>query len=161
MEKIFYSETIDLSKTRIIEGKPKKRIQGYLLKLSLLQKEINFWFPLLDKHVHPQERDYIKKPICISLYENTYYLTRLRNFISKTAKNINRLFKENKNSSPLNLIDKVVKKELSSIHKYLYDPRRKFAAHNKVDTNNVFLTMGEIISLINRLSDTELISIKD
>ena len=74
MERTFDAGTIDLLKRKIIEGKLDKKIKDLSLQLDNFRQEIDFWFTLLQKNQNPMERFYIRKPLCIELFEYSQYL---------------------------------------------------------------------------------------
>ena len=156
----FDAGLIDFSLKKIIEGDVSEQIRGFKTSLEIFRKEIIFWFDLLQS-VKTPNRSYLKKPICIELFEYTQYLSKLRGIIRQVILGINSLFAEKNRPAPLSPLPKEILNTLNNIAKYLKNPRNRLAAHRYTLRKDQYLTYSEIIKLLSKLSDEHLIKIKD
>lgn len=159
-ENFFNAGLIDFSLKKIIEGDVSEQVRGFRTSLKSFRKEIVFWFDLL-KSANTPNRSYLKKPICIELFEYTQYLSKLRGIIQNVIVGMNKLFREKNRPPPLTPLPKEILHTLKDIRKYLNDPRNRLAAHRYTLRTGEFLTYDEIIKLLSKLSDEHLIKIKD
>jgi len=161
MEEYYYNDDIAFSKRKIIDGSVDNQIKDFALQLNLFRDEIHFWFKLFENCDRLEEKQYLKKPICIELFEYCNYLKWFKNLLNNSAEHINKIFKKTRNQSPIDKLNTVINKVLNDVEKYLLEPRRKFAAHRYTHQSKDFLTINEITTIVNKISNKNLTKIKD
>ncbi|MBC8401670.1 MAG: hypothetical protein H8E14_09295 [Candidatus Marinimicrobia bacterium] len=155
MKKVFDLGVFDTSKRRMVEGDIVKQIKDYHIHLSTFRQEIDFWFSLLEK-TDQFEKRYFRKPICIELFEYAQFLKKIKNLINKASSKINQVYEKKDRQPQVKILDKGLNKTLNDISEHLRKPRSTFAAHRYTDKKGEFLTMNDVISQINKLSDDNL-----
>lgn len=131
--------------------------------LNSIRKEIDWWFDIFEKTQDPFQRNYLKKPICIELFEYTYLLKIVRKQIAEVIiYKVNHVFKEKNRDSPLSTLNRNITSKLEKISKYLQEPRNQFAAHRFTDdSGKQYITINKLIKILNKLSKDELINIRN
>ena len=164
MTEAFNAGTIDLSKRKIVDGTLDKKIKDMSLQLNFFIKEIDFWFTLLLKNQNPMERFYIRMPLCIELFEYSQYLKLILKLINESGTKINKIFEDKGREPPTILLKRSLRKSINSIINELEDPRNQLAAHRfttKKKNKKEFIFITDIISYINRLSNENILRIKN
>ncbi len=161
MNKEYYNKNIDFSKRKIINGNFRDQIRDWELHLNLFRDELVFWFELLERTKKSQEKNYLKKPICIELYEYCICLKRCKKLLNQNAKCINELHKKVDNSCPVIQLNNGIDTILNKSQEYLREPRSKYAAHRFTHKNKDFLTVDEIIYIIKNISNKKLLIIRE
>lgn len=161
MTKTYIAGIIDFSERPMVSSDPKKSISDFKIHSDIFQREIGFGLSLLLSSSNPQHKLYLRKPLCIELFEYAHYLRWLKKEINKVCKKVNQLFEKQERSSPLTPLDRNLDRTLNDKIKYLRDPRNKFAAHRYTTGSKEFLTMADMVSIVNKISDVKLIEIKD
>jgi len=161
MNKTYYSKTIDFSIRKLIDGNIENQIKEYLRQLDLFQEEIDYWFKVFNDTGNLKEKNYLRKPICIELFEYSHYLKRLKKLINGSSKEINRIFEKKRKCKPIKLLNQNLEEILKQSINYLNDPRRQFAAHRYTKKNKDFLTINEIVKISSKLSDQKIEEIKN
>lgn len=141
----------------------KKFISQTSSELNSIRKGIDWWFDIFEKNQDPFQRNYLKKPICIELFEYTYLLKIVRKQISEVIiHKVNQVFKEKNRDSPLPALNRKIKSKLKEISEYLEDPRNQFAAHRYTfDSGKQYIKIKNLINILNKLSKDELINIRN
>jgi hypothetical protein len=161
MKKVFDIGFLDTSKRPMVEGEIVKQIKDYQIHLSIFRQEIDFWFNLLEK-TNQFEKRYIRKPICIELFEYAHYMQWLKNDINKVCRKVNKIFNSKGRSSPLTPLERKISKTINNSIKYLRDPRNQFAAHRYTKKKSKeFITVDNVIKILNKISDKKLVGIRD
>ncbi len=162
MTKTYIVGTLDFSKIKVIGSDPQKRISNLMVHLKIFHQEIEFWFSLLLSCPSPQQKISLRKPICIELFEYAHYMQWLKNDLNKVCRKVNQIFKSKDRSSPLTPLERNVSKTINIAIKYLREPRNQFAAHRYTkNRSKEFITIGDVISILNKIPDKKLIEIRD
>ncbi|NQU32382.1 MAG: hypothetical protein HQ521_04040 [Bacteroidetes bacterium] len=155
MNKVFDAGVFDTSMRRMVDGSIEKQIKDYHIHLSIFRKEIDFWFNLLEQPDQIDKR-YFRKPICIELFEYSQFLKKIILLIDTTSDRINQIYEKTGRQSLVQTLDISMEKTLNDISEFLREPRNTVAAHRYTFRNGEFLTMDDVISQINKLSDDSL-----
>lgn len=158
MSNTYYFENIDLSKKQIIAGNLVEQIDSFETSLDLFRKEIIWWFSCLNDD--PNHSNYLRKPICIELYEYTNYIQWLKNKLITITNKVNNIYEESGYEHHIKPPQKNISQKLENIKKELHLPRHRVSAHRYTDKSNNFLTVGEIMLLISKISNSRLNDIK-
>ncbi len=152
---------VDIFKKKIIDRKnAEKFLSKSKLILNLFYEEIIYLYDILEK-TKVINRFYIKKPICIELYEYTNFLNVVRTKITnEIIPIVNEVFTKNNRQSPVGSFDINIKKELKIIHNMLKDPRNKVVAHRYTNKDGQYITIDELIRYLNKLTGKNLQDIK-
>jgi len=161
MAKLFNAGTIDMTSRKMVNSGLEKELIDLRIHTNDLKIEIDFWFSLAVDNSNPQHRNYLRKPICISLFEFIRYLQWIKNDLDRIATKVNKIFESKGRSLPLKPLGNKITETLRDISESLRPPRNKIAAHRYTKKNNKdFIEVDEFISLMNQISIQKLSEIR-
>jgi len=162
MTKSFNAGTIDMANRKMVSSGLVKELIDLRIHTNDLKIEIDFWFSLAVDNTIPQQRNYLRKPICISLFEFIRYLQWIKNDLEGITSKVNKIFESKGQSLPLKPLGSQITETLRDISESLRSPRNKIAAHRYTKKNNKdFIEVDEFISLMNQISIQKLTEIRD
>jgi len=162
MAKSFNAGTIDMTNRKMVNSGLEKELTDLRIHTNDLKIEIDFWFSLAVDSSNPQHRNYLRKPICISLFEFIRYLQWIKNDVERITVKINNIFESKGRVLPLKPLGNKITETLRTISETLRPPRNRIAAHRYTKKNNKdFIEVDEFISLMNQISIQKLYKVRD
>ncbi len=161
MTRTYIAGILDISKRKMVNSHLLKGIKDLQIHSNTFQLEIDYGLSLLLSSSNPQHKLYLRKPLCIELFEYAHCLQLLRNGINKVCKKVNQPFEKQGRSAPLAPLDRGIGRILNENIICLRDPRNKIAAHRYMTRSREFLTLAEINSMLRKISNDRLKEIKD
>lgn len=145
-----YLTYLDLANRPIVRGKLSGRVKDLALWCGEFYKEIEWWFSIREKTQYPQSL-YLRKPICIELYEFANYLCLMYDTINRIVHLVNEKYVEAGLDRPLPFVNLRVKKIANKWLQQLKNPRNIVAAHRYTKKRGKFLTLNDVIKALNLL----------
>ena len=121
---------------------PCQRIEDLLHWCRQFAEEVEWWFTLCGREGNIC---YLKKPVCIELYEFAHFLQWAHNEIRRAVREINGAYKANEESMRLDEPSGFEKQAVEHWKRTLEKPRDQVAAHRYTDKSGAsFVTVATV-----------------